>query len=525
VKRNNEYISPMININTKKYLVAALLFIVTLALIQWMSAKPALAKPIFSSISYGEIDAYIEEQMQRLNLPGVSLVIVEGDQITYLRGFGQAHPDGKAPSPQTSFFIGSTTKSFTALAVMQLVEAGKVDLDVPVQRYLPWFQIADSQASTQITVRHLLNQSSSLPLTPGWQALADFDDRPDAAERQARALSDLELSRPVGSAFEYSNVNYNLLGLIIEAASGESYADYIQNHIFDPLGMSHSYTSKAAAKNGDLAVGHQTWFGFPIAVPDLPVPKGSLPSGQLISSAEDMGHYLIAQLNGGRYGEAQVLSPEGIAELHSPAVEAISAGVPMGYYGMGWYIEELGQTKIVHHTGMIPDFYTYMALLPEQEKGVVMLVNANHFMNELTLTEVGAGVTSMLAGDQPAPIQFGAIPWVLRGLLLIPLLQIVGVVVTRRQLGLWRRDTQYHPSRRRIWGFYILPSVILNLILILSGLAVLTSNLRGFLMLFMPDLSWLAVISGSFALAWTCLRTGLILRTHQRPGSVSKEKH
>ena len=95
-----------------------------------------------------------------------------------------------------------------------------------------------------------------------------------------------------------------------------SYADYIQNHIFDPLGMSHSYTSKAAAKLDGLAVGHQSWFGIPIAAPDLPVPGGSLPSGQLISSAEDMAHYLIAHLNGGRYKDVQILSPEGIAELH-----------------------------------------------------------------------------------------------------------------------------------------------------------------------------------------------------------------
>ena len=180
--------------------------------------------------------------------------------------------------------------------------------------------MADPQAFSEITVRHLLSQTSGLPLEPAWQLLADFDDQPDANERQARALSTVQLSHPVGSAFEYSNLNFNLLGLIIEAASGESYADYIQKHIFDPLEMRHSYTSKAAAKKDGVAVGHQTWFGFPLAVPDLPVPVGSLPSGQLISSAEDMGRYLIAQLNEGRYGDAQILSPEGIAELHRPAV-------------------------------------------------------------------------------------------------------------------------------------------------------------------------------------------------------------
>lgn len=502
--------------NIKKYLFPSLLICTALALILQGFPKTASAKSVSISESYDEIDAYIEQQMRRLNIPGMSLAIVEGDQIVHLRGLGRVRPGSEAPSPQTPFFIGSTTKSFTALAVMQLVETRKVELDAPVQRYLPWFKVADTQTSAQITVRHLLNQTSSLPLLPSWQSLADFDDRPDATEQQARALSTLELARPVGSSFEYSNINYNLLGLIIEAASGESYADYIQNHIFSPLEMNHSHSSKAAAKKDGLAVGHQTWFGIPIAVPDLPVPIGSLPSGQLISSAEDMGHYLIAQLNKGRFSGAQILSPDGIAELHRPAVEAISAGVPLGHYGMGWYIEEQGPTRVIHHTGMVPDFYTYMALLPEQNKGVVLLINCNHFTGEFTLTEVGAGVTAMLAGNQPAPIQYGAVSWALRCTLLIPLLQIFGVVATLRMLGRWRRNPQHLPSRGRMWGLHILPSVFLNLIPAVSMAALLTSGLRGFLMLFMPDLSWLVLISGSFALAWTFLRTNLILRTLQR---------
>ena len=131
---------------------------------------------------------------------------------------------------------------------MQLVEDGKVELDAPVQCYLPWFRVADPQASAQITVRHLLNQTSGLPVLSGARPLADFDDSPDASERQARALSTLKLTRPVGSKFEYSNMNYNLLGLIIEATSGESYEGYVQNHIFAPLQMIHTYTSQAEAK-------------------------------------------------------------------------------------------------------------------------------------------------------------------------------------------------------------------------------------------------------------------------------------
>ena len=100
-----------------------------------------------------------------------------------------------------------------------------------------------------MTVRHLLNQTSGLPLLPSEIATADFDNRPDATERQVRALASLKITRPVGSKVEYSNFNYNILGLIVEAASGETYPDYIQKHIFDPLEMRHSYTSKVV-RNG-----------------------------------------------------------------------------------------------------------------------------------------------------------------------------------------------------------------------------------------------------------------------------------
>src|SRR5215218_6743941 len=215
------------------------------------------------SDTFEEIDAHIERQIDRLNVPGTALAIAEDDKIVHPRGFGEARSGGEAPTPQTPFFIGSLTKSFTALAVMQLVEDGKVELDAPVQRYLPWFRVADPQSSAQMTVRHLLNQTSGLPTSSGEIQLADFDDRPGATERQARALSMLELTRPVGSTCEYSNMNYNLLGLIIEAASGESYEAYIQDHIFTPLDMSHTYTSQGLAKQNGLAVGHQYWFAIP----------------------------------------------------------------------------------------------------------------------------------------------------------------------------------------------------------------------------------------------------------------------
>jgi CubicO group peptidase (beta-lactamase class C family) len=468
------------------------------------------------SASYEEIDAYIERQMDRLNIPGAALAIVAGDKIVHLRGFGQARPGGEAPSPQTPFFLGSTTKSITALAVMQLVEAGKIALDAPVQTYLPWFRIADPQASAQMTVRHLLNQTSGLPLLSGWIPLADCDESPGAGERQARALATLALRRPVGSAFEYSNTNYNLLGLIIEAASGESYEAYIQNHIFAPLEMRHSFTSRTAAAQHGLAVGHRYWFSFPIAATgasDQPFPRGSIASGQLISSAEDMANYLIAHLNEGRYGDVHILSPAGIAELHRPATDTRMMDLSIGQYAMGWFNEKHGQTRILSHTGIVPDFFAYMALLPEQKKGVMLLINADHFLMTVALTEVGMGVSALLAGAQPARSKFGRIiPWALRGLLLIPALQIVDMAATLRLLRRWRQAADSRPRGGQRWGRYILLPLILDLLVALS-LIPMRRRIGGFLRLFLPDGSWIALRSGSFGALWAILRTGLILWT------------
>jgi CubicO group peptidase (beta-lactamase class C family) len=475
------------------------------------TAEPKTAQPKQASgnAPFDAIDAYVEEQMRRLNLPGVSLAIVKGQQIVHLRGFGRARPGGEAPSPKTPFFIGSLTKSFTALAVMQLVEAGQVELDAPLQRYLPWFRVADPQVSAQITVRHLLNQTSGLSVWPGWQLMSDYDDRPGVVERQARRLRTLKLSRPAGAGFEYSNSNYNLLGLVIEAASGEPYTEYIQNHIFRPLGMIHSYTTKAEAQQDGLAVGHRSWFGLPVPAQDLPVPSGCLPAGGLISSAGDMARYLIACLNGGRYAATQILSPQGIAEMHRPAVGTIKWDFKPGQYGMGWYIEEQNGTQVVEHSGMVPDSYAYMALLPEKKIGIILLININHFSMQMTLSEVGAGLTALLAGKEAPAIQFGALPWVQRSLLLIPVLQIADLLITLGLIRRWRQDPGRSRLRRR--GRHILPSLIPNLLVSLSLIPVL-GKLRGFLMLFAPDFSWIARISGSFALVWSLLRTWLVVR-------------
>jgi CubicO group peptidase (beta-lactamase class C family) len=154
------------------------------------------------------IDAYIEGEMEADRVPGLALAIVRGDRIVHLRSFGEAGPGGHPVTPRTTFILGSMSKSFTALAIMQLAEQGKVKLDAPVQRYLPWFHVASPEASARITLRHLLNQTSGLPENASRARGAD-----SALEAHVRALSDVGLAHPPGAAYEYSSPNRTLLDL------------------------------------------------------------------------------------------------------------------------------------------------------------------------------------------------------------------------------------------------------------------------------------------------------------------------
>jgi CubicO group peptidase (beta-lactamase class C family) len=474
------------------------------------NAQPVQASPSGAD-DFAAIDAFIVDQLDTLNAPGASWAIVSGDQIVHTQSYGSG-AKGQAPSAQTPFFIGSLTKSFTALAVMQLVEAGKVDLDAPVQRYLPWFAPAGEDLSAPISVRQLLNQTSGLSQIPGMQGLGNFNDDADAAELLGRMQAQDVLPRPAGTVFEYSNSNYNVLGLIVEAVSGETYSDYVQTHIFEPLDMQHSYTRKAEAQQDGLAVGHMMAFGLSIAVPNLPVPVASLPSGQLISSTEDLAHYLIAQLNGGRYGQAQVLSAEGITEMHTPAAEVYMFGERMPDYGMGWYVDNSGEEEVVMHWGETPDYFGYLGMLPEQQRGVALLVNADQHFYTYPLLDLGNGVADLLAGEEPVKNTWLVLPWVLRALLLLPLLQFFVMRAALRRLKRWQADPATRPGRTKLWLLYFLLPVLFNLVVLAMGIALMVSGLFKFSLLFMGDLVAIILVCAALAAFGLVARTRWMVR-------------
>jgi CubicO group peptidase (beta-lactamase class C family) len=377
----------------------------------------------FSETDLNAVDEYINAQMRSARIPGLSLAIVKGDQVVYLKGFGRAGPSGREVTPQTSFMIGSITKPFTALAVMQLVEAGKIDLDTPVQRYIPWFRVADPQASAQITVRQLLNMTSGLPQIAETQFWTEQDAA--AIERSVRFLKTVELGRPVGT-FGYSNANYDTLGMIVQAVSGQPYEEYIKEHIFGPLEMQNSFASLEEAMQHDMASGHRRWFGVPIPF-TVAHNRSELPAGFLISSAEDMAHFLVAQMNGGRYEDKTVLSPDGIALMHTDPTP--------NTYGLGWeFVREDGRT-LINHDGGTFNFQASLFINPEARVGVFVAANVMSALdafaspsgstpvNGITTRGIAQHVLS-LATNQPLPAQGLRNGW------LIPLFNLVLLVLT-----------------------------------------------------------------------------------------------
>lgn len=333
----------------------------------------------------------------------MAVAIVKGDRVVYIKGFGIADPSRRPVTPQTPFLIGSITKPFTALAIMQLVEAGRIALDAPVQRYLPWFRVADSDASARITVRELLTMTSGIPQSYETQLWLENDDR--ALERVVRHLATTPLAGPPGHTFGYSNANFETLGMIVQAVSGASYEAYVKQHIFAPLEMRNSFVSQAEARRHGMASGYRWWFGIPVAA-TLPYHRAELPAGYIIASTEDMTHFLIAEMSDGRYGHDSVLAPGTMALSHTEP--------PPRQYGFGWeFLRDNGRT-LINHDGGTANFQASLFFDPKARVGVYIAANVLGALDAFAspsgsspldgqTTRAMAHVILNLVTEQPAP--------------------------------------------------------------------------------------------------------------------------
>jgi CubicO group peptidase (beta-lactamase class C family) len=379
----------------KKILILPTFFIIALLTVTFATQYKLYAEPSdnnSNAIDALKLDNYITSEMKKTEIPGLALGIVNKEEA-YLKGFGGFDTKNGPITPKTPFIIGSLSKSFTAMAIMQLAESGKIDLDKPVKNYIPWFSIMDKEASSKITLRNLLNQTSGISTSAG--VIIQNGKENSSIEQLVRDLKTLKLTKSVGTTFQYSNINYIILGEVIQIVSGKSYEEYLKKNIFEPLEMKHTYTSQADAAKDSMAVGNRLFFGFPVAS-NLPYITGGIPAGFIISCAEDMTHYLSSYINGGKYKNISVLSGKSIAEMFKPAAKIKESQ----YYGMGWKISTDNGKTIIRHDGDTANFHADMAILPDLKSGIVILSNMNILWLPM-VNNIPRGVENMVAGSEP----------------------------------------------------------------------------------------------------------------------------
>jgi CubicO group peptidase (beta-lactamase class C family) len=351
-------------------------------LFSMIATGSVLAASHTTSPDFAKIDAFIAAGMQEKRIPGVELAVVQNDQVVHLRGFGRANDEGMPVAPQTPFMIGSATKSITALAVMQQVEAGKVQLNVPVQRYLPWWRLADPIQSAKVTVADLLHHTSGISGSLGGKDwLLDPGKQNLSLEAGVRSFRSAPFVHPVGTTFEYSNANYETLGLIVQTVSGEEFGAYVKRHIFLPLHMTYSTLSVEEAQQEGLQPGYSWYFGFPRPTQNLYSPAVG-PAGMVVSTAEDLSHFLIAQMNGGRYGSTHVLSSQATAAMHMgdshASFDTEGAAYDLkGNYAMGWIHGSMGGVPAIYHLGTVNNYASLLVMEPQYHLGAALLMNIN----------------------------------------------------------------------------------------------------------------------------------------------------
>lgn len=447
-------------------------------------AAPAVAQEPMDS---DRLDAAVSAVVDKHHLAGLALAVVDDAGVTLAEGYGSAG-DGRPVTPDTPMAIGSITKSFTAVAVLQLVEQGLVDVDAPVRTYLPWFEVADPAASEAITVRDLLRHTSGLSEF-GYNRVLDPET---TLEDGVRDLRSARPTAPVGDTYQYFSANYWTLALVIETVTGRSYGDYVSEHIFRPLGMTRSYADPDQARAAGLAQGHSTLFGF--AVPrEQPFRRYAQGSGYLVSTARDLGRFLLAVAHDGAYDGGRILSADSVALMRTPQVGGNeSTGLGWGFDGDRW--EASG--------GADETFNAQLMWSADLGRGFVWLMNQQHLLGATSARQdLNGELTALLAGEQ-APA--GGMSMRTLGLAVLGVL-LVAVVLTVRSLlrlrGWTRRSRGMTPWQvvRAIAPHVVVPALLLFAVYRLAGQLLFgvdwAFNFRYVGAYLMPDIALLLLVA------------------------------
>lgn len=316
--------------------------------------------------SQNQIDSIVHSAMNNGKIPGVSVLIIKNNKVYLNKGYGYANVSKKVKvTPHTKFEIASNTKAFTGYGILQLAKEDKLSLNDKVSKYIPGFYMKYDGKKKDITIKQLLGHTSGIPsdTTDEDQYSEDYN----SIKKIVDYAKGKELNNEPDDTFEYSNMNYDILGLVIQNISHQSYQSYIKDHILNPLNMRHTSFKTTSKKEKNEASGYELQSGeAKKTTPEFNV--GDTPAAFMMSSTKDLENWVKQQLNPS--SKMQNL----IKQSHQPISESENEK-GADYYGAGWFINSTDH--IIYHTGTLDNFSSEILLNPNKSYGIVVLGNMN----------------------------------------------------------------------------------------------------------------------------------------------------
>lgn len=448
-----------------------------------------LAAAVGAAVPQGSIDEFLDTEMEASNAPGLSYAIAEDSAITTGHRGVTRTGTSDLVNDETVFLIGSVSKSFTALATMRLVEAGRLGLDDPLSRHLEMFEAGTPRGNT--TIRQLLSHTSGYSMLQGNQWHDDFSMDDGVFERRAEEIAQLELAREPGTSWDYSNINYMLLGRLIEVASGQSYSEYVNENVLAAAGMNDSFVHDSDSVER-LATGHTPWFGSRRQLYDNRTGLGIVAGGGIASTAPDMGRYMAMMMN----GEDDVISAESKALMMRPANDASPN------YGLGWFLDT--ERGLVFHSGANIGYEALVTMVPAERKGAAVMVNAGSGFGYGDVNHIRQGVTARALGlDYQGTGAGWGIKSAFLSIVLSPFLFVLGAVQAWRKRAELRAKSGW-PKHFSLW-FPLLMTFVLAYVMLVVIPSLFGAPLAA-IRLFVPDLGLGLIATSITGLGWALFR-------------------
>ena len=311
------------------------------------------------------LESLIRQEMADKDLPAFSIALVDGNEVVWAQGFGYQDPEHKIPATaHTVYRVGSVSKLFTDIGIMQMVEAGRINLDTPVSQYIPDFH-PQNPFPNPITLRELMSHRSGLLREPPVGNY--FDPTEPTLEATVRSMNSTELVYDPGTHLKYSNAGIAVVGYTLQELNHQSFPQYLKQAVLAPLGMQESSFALDPDLTRNLAKAYMwTYDGLKFPAPTFEL--GLAPAGCMYSTVTDLAQFLMVLFDRGRGRKAQVLKRETLEQMWTP--QFAKPGQRKGY-GLGFAVSELDGHRVIGHGGAIYGFATEVVGLPEDRLGVV----------------------------------------------------------------------------------------------------------------------------------------------------------